>query len=149
ETAIAGGEVKVGRLGETVFPLHWTDSIHRSLGHLVPDIVVRKGQEVSVIDAKYKAHFADLDEAGWRRLTDDIRESHRGDIHQILAYATLFEAKTITASLVYPLRITTWVELAGKGRDRSVADLYREGRRLRIELRGLPFGQTESSGSHA
>jgi hypothetical protein len=30
ETALTGGEVKVGRLGMTVVPIRWTDPLHRS-----------------------------------------------------------------------------------------------------------------------
>jgi hypothetical protein len=47
-----GGEIYVGRLGETVFPLNWSDSTHRSLGHLVPDLVIKRGHSIQVVDAK-------------------------------------------------------------------------------------------------
>jgi hypothetical protein len=57
-----GGEVSVGRLGQTIFPLHWSTSTARSMTHLIPDIVVRRGRSVRIIDAKYKAHFADIDD---------------------------------------------------------------------------------------
>jgi hypothetical protein len=73
EVATMGGDVAVGRLGQTVFPLDWTDSVHRTLGHLVPDIVVRKGRSVQIVDAKYKAHLAELDDARWSTLSDEIR----------------------------------------------------------------------------
>lgn len=140
EAAITGGEVKVGRLGQTTFPLHWSDPTHRSLGHLVPDIVVRRGRFLHVIDAKYKAHLVELDDAGWHKFADESREAHRSDLHQILAYAGLYDADKITATLVYPLRRETWLSLRARGRDRSSADLLHGGRRLRLELRGLPFG---------
>ena len=44
-----------------------------------------------MIDAKYKAHLAELDERSWHTFTMEAREVHRGDIHQILAYASLFD----------------------------------------------------------
>jgi hypothetical protein len=44
EAAKDGGEVRVGRLGETLVPLQWTVRAFRSLSHLVPDIVVRRGR---------------------------------------------------------------------------------------------------------
>ena len=87
EASMRGGIVRVGRSRETLVPLDWSDPSHRSMGHLLPDIVVTYRDRIDVIDAKYKAHLAELDEQGWRRFTDDARESHRGDIHQILAYA--------------------------------------------------------------
>jgi hypothetical protein len=144
EAALNGGDVRVGRLGQTIFPLHWTDPTHRSLGHLVPDIVVQRGRSVQVIDAKYKAHLSELDASGWHRFADEQRESHRADLHQILAYASLYDAEEITATLVYPLRRDTWEALRHRGRDRSAADLLHGGRHVRLELRGLPFGAMAS-----
>ena len=140
EAAATGGEVKVGRLGQTLFPMHWSDPSHRSLGHLVPDIVVRRGRTVHVVDAKYKAHLAELDEAGWHRFTDEQREAHRSDLHQVLAYAALYDAEEITATLIYPLRLNTWESLAARGKDVSKAELLHGGRRVTLQLRGIPFG---------
>lgn len=54
EAALVGGNVRVGRKRETVFPIEWSDPSHRSLGHLVPDIVVFGSRSVHVVDAKYK-----------------------------------------------------------------------------------------------
>ena len=142
EAALVGGGVRVGRRRETVFPIEWSDPSHRSLGHLVPDIVVVAGNVVHVVDAKYKAHLAELDEHGWRRFTEDAREAHRADIHQVLAYASLYSADEVKASLIYPLRRTTFTVLARRGRDRSVAHLQHGSRRVRLELRGVPFGDS-------
>jgi hypothetical protein len=134
-----GGVMRSGRRGETVESLHWSNSSHRSLGHLAPDIVVTRASSVWVVDAKYKAHFAEIDEGGWRRIADDIRESHRADVHQVLAYSTLFDAPEITATLAYPLRLDTWQSLSERGLDRTAADLYAGSRHVRLELWGLPF----------
>ena len=95
---------------------------------------------VHVVDAKYKAHMAELDARGWQRFTDHTREAHRADIHQVLAYAALYAAEEVNASLVYPLRRSTFEALAPRGRDRSVAHLLHGARRVRLELRGVPFG---------
>jgi hypothetical protein len=140
EAALVGGSVRVGRNRETVFPIEWSDPSHRSLGHLVPDIVVFTRGGVHVVDAKYKAHLAELDEHGWQRFTDDAREAHRADVHQVLAYAGLYAADEVSATLVYPLRRTTYEALARRGRDRSVAHLLHGARRVRLELRGVAFG---------
>ena len=145
EVAMTGGEVKVGRLGQTVFPLLWSDPSHRTLGHLVPDIVVRRGRHVHVIDAKYKAHLAELDDAGWHRFADEQREAHRTDLHQVLAYASLYDAEEITATLVYPVRLDTWESLHQRRRDVSSAELFHGGRRVTLQLRGLPFGTPATS----
>jgi hypothetical protein len=137
----SGGQLFVGHRGQTVFPLHWSDPGLRSLGHLTPDIVLRRHDELRVYDAKYKAHFAELDEAGWLRLADDVRDSHRADMHQVLAYAALFDTPKITATLVYPLRPSTFASLHSRGRDVARAELFHGGRELRLELQGLPFGE--------
>lgn len=146
EAADVGGEVKVGRLGETVFPLNWSDPTHRTLGHLVPDIVIKRGSSVQVVDAKYKAHLSEVDETGWWRFEEETREAHRADLHQILAYASLYEAEEVTATLVYPLRYSTYIALRERRRDRSFAELFHGGRLVRLELRGLPFGMMRKYG---
>lgn len=135
-----GGELLLGRLRQTVFPLHWSSNTARSITHLVPDMVVRKGKAVRVVDAKYKAHFAELDERAWMGMADELREAHRADVHQVLAYASLYEADEITATLVYPLRQSTWEALRVSRRDRASAELFHGNRKVRLELRGLPFG---------
>jgi 5-methylcytosine-specific restriction endonuclease McrBC regulatory subunit McrC len=140
EAAQTGGDVRVGRLGQTLVPLHWSDPVHRSLGHLLPDVVVQRGRSVQIVDAKYKAHLAELDEVGWRQFIDEHREAHRADLHQVLAYASLYDADEIRATLVYPLRHQTWEHLRARDRDISVAEIYSGGRHVRLELRGVPFG---------
>ena len=106
----------------------------------MPDIVVTYRDRIDVIDAKYKAHLAELDEHGWRTFVEDAREAHRADLHQILAYASLFDAPEVRAILVYPLREATWRNLHARNRDVSVAEVFSGHRRVRLELRGLPFG---------
>lgn len=135
-----GGMMRLGRRGETLTPLHWSDPGHRSLGHLVPDFVVTQRSSVWIVDAKYKSHLAEIDETGWRQMADEIRESHRADVHQILGYSALFDAPEITATLAYPLRRDTWEALEARGLDRVVADVYNGSRHIRLELWGMPFG---------
>jgi hypothetical protein len=127
-------------VGETIFPIRWSDSSLRGLSHLIPDFVVRRRDHVRIVDAKYKAHFAELDESGWLRMAEDSREAHRADFHQVLAYASLFDAPQTTVTLVYPLRQSTYDALAARGRAVASADLTFAGRMVRAELRGLPFG---------
>lgn len=145
EAALVGADVKSGRQGETVFPIRWSDSSLRGLSHLVPDFVVRRREEVRIVDAKYKAHFAELDEAGWLRMAEDSREAHRADFHQVLAYAALFDAAKTTVTLVYPLRPSTYDALTSRGRAIARANLTFGGRRVSAELRGLPFGSPASA----
>jgi hypothetical protein len=94
------------------------------------------------VDAKYKAHFADIEENTWLKMSSDIREAHRADVHQVLAYASLYDADDVTATIVYPLKSATWEALRAKQRDTAFADLFHGSRRVRLELRGIPFGQS-------
>jgi 5-methylcytosine-specific restriction endonuclease McrBC regulatory subunit McrC len=143
-----GGVLRTGQKGETTTALRWSDPSLRSLGHLVPDIVVTRSQSVWIVDAKYKSHFAEIDEDGWRRMADDIRESHRADVHQVLAYTTLFDVPEVTATLAYPLRRDTWESLSQRGLDRVSADLHRGSRNVRLELWGMPFGHGHAGEPH-
>ena len=145
EAANEGGEVLVGRLGQTTIPFHWSEPGLRSLGHLVPDIVVRRGRSIVVVDAKYKAHLAELDQSGWHAASEELREAHRADLHQVLAYASFFDAEEITACLVYPVRQGTWEALRVRHQDVWRAEIPTQGRTIRLELRGLPFGSLRAA----
>jgi hypothetical protein len=140
EARMTGATIRVGRLGETNVPIRWRQSVQRSLSQLVPDLVLQRGREIHVVDAKYKAHFTDLDERGWREFQDEERAAHRSDVHQILAYAGLFDAEHVTATLVYPLRRETYLGLVERGHERATATLYHGSREVSLELRGQPVG---------
>ena len=145
EARLTGGEVRVGRLGETLVPITWQDPVRRSLSHLVPDIVVRRGRAVYVIDAKYKAHLADLDEVGWRRFTEKEKAAHRADFHQVLAYAGLYDAEEIIAVLVYPVQQWLWASMTSGSRSVICGEFVRGERRTQVRLVGLPFGSMTSN----
>ena len=64
-----------------------------------------------------------------------------GRVESMHSYAALHDADEITATLVYPLRQSTFAALQQRGHDVSRADLTYGGRQLRLELRGMPFGR--------
>ena len=140
ELSLYGAKIQVGYKGETVFPLNWANTSIRTLSHLIPDIIASYQGRVHIIDAKYKSHLIEVEESRWYEVGEKIQEEHRADLHQILAYAALFEATEIRATLVYPLRQLTYASLVERKKDRSVAELYHGGRRITLELRGIPFG---------
>ena len=82
ESRMTGAKIHVGRLGETTLPIRWRQSLQRSLSQLMPDLVLQRGREIHVVNAKYKAHFIDLDERGWREFQDDERSAHQSDVHR-------------------------------------------------------------------
>jgi len=107
--------------------------------NLVPDLVVRHEGHVYVVDAKYKGHFQELDEDRWTTLSEELRDEHRRDLHQILAYASLYDGAETTAVLVYPMSTRTWSRLAYHGRTIAQASLTGGGRFVNLALVGLPM----------
>ncbi len=114
--------------------LNWTGGLE-SMGALVPDVSLRNAQRAVWVDAKYKAHLSLLAQQGWRRLSDEVRASHRADLHQALAYAHLVAVDQVDTVLAYPD--------FGAGDTQSpiaTASLGAGRRRVRLILAGLPFG---------
>jgi hypothetical protein len=96
------------QLGMTASPfgsirrtLRWTGPFE-SMGSLAPDIELRGPGRTIWIDAKYKPHLALLRRHGWTGLSDEIKERHRADLHQALAYGSLGETDLVDTVLVYP-----------------------------------------------
>jgi hypothetical protein len=145
EAALTGGQVLAGRLGETTVPIQWNIRSHRALGHLIPDIIVKTKDGIEIIDAKYKSHFAALDADGWRRFSDDTKESLRADIHQVLAYASVFESSVkTTATLVYPVTQTLYDELKVLSQDIVAAKIPVGTRLKELRLQAMPFSGVRS-----
>ena len=133
-----GGQLRSGHSGETIVPIAWEQRTTGSLGSLIPDLLVRSGDQLIIIDAKYKNHFEELDARRWLEDEDQLREEHRRDVHQVLAYAALYEAKNITSLLVYPMQPTTWERLRQRDRCLTLATLCQGGRSLKLALAGVP-----------
>ncbi len=141
EATRSGGRVRVGRLGETVVPIGWSDASHKSLGHLVPDFVVHRFDGIEIIDAKYKAHFADLDTTRWFELAEETQAAMRADLHQILAYAaTSGSADHVRATLVYPVRRRLYEDLAQYNRTETRAVIPVGQRQITLRMKAIPFG---------
>lgn len=68
-----------------------------SLNYLEPDIILMKSNMDIVVDVKYKSHLFNL-----KSITEDLKEEHRKDIHQLLAYTTFTKNKNKIAILCYP-----------------------------------------------
>ncbi|UJP66701.1 McrC family protein [Mongoliitalea daihaiensis] len=70
---------------------------HWSLSNLEPDGVLLKDDQVIFIDAKYKSHlYNKFDQS------ETLKEDHRRDLHQILAYSSFNNAKNKSGFLCYP-----------------------------------------------
>jgi hypothetical protein len=56
---------------------------------LIPDLIIERGDATIIVDAKYKEHWEDVQEHRWTNLEEEIRERHRADLLQVLAYSTV------------------------------------------------------------
>jgi hypothetical protein len=134
-----GGEVRTAHRRATTVPIRWLRPGHGSLTSLIPDFVVRHQDCAYIVDAKYKDHFVELDESRWTACAAELREEHRHDLHQVLAYAALIDAREITSVLVYPMQTKTWQRLSVIGHTVRTATISSEGRQVRLALAGVPM----------
>jgi hypothetical protein len=136
---LTGGIVKSGRLKQTVAALSWDPAFVGSQRSLIPDLVVEREDQVIIFDAKYKQHWEEIREKPWWKIEEDIKEQHRIDLFQILAYSTLFSRQNIIACLVYPCSLKTWESLKTRGRLSHRAFLGFENRRISLLFTAVPM----------
>ncbi len=93
----------VVRAGErTRQPLEWRGRI-QSMRALQPDVELSTGKRTIWIDAKYKSHLHQLARTTWADLAEATRDSHRADLHQAVAYASIANADAVDTILAYPV----------------------------------------------
>ena len=135
-----GAQLKVGRRGETTRAISWSPPFVGSQGSLIPDLWLEWQDTTLILDAKYKRHWQDLQECSWAAVEDEVREQHRNDLFQVLAYGNLAVTKSVIACLVFPCTAEIWKELQQKGRLIHKADLQVGPRSLRLWLTAIPMG---------
>ncbi len=135
-----GGTLKSARHRQTVSPIAWSPPYRGSQKSLVPDVVIQQGDHTIVLDAKYKEHWEELNVERWANLEDELRERHRADLLQVLAYSTLFATERITCCLVYPCKVETWESLRARNALFHQATVGGEGRSIRLILTAVPMG---------
>lgn len=140
-----GGILRVGRKRETVTPLKWDPPYTGSQKYLLPDLVLERlssrGDEVETIifDAKYKSHWEDLNIDQWGNLHDDIREQHRADLLQVLAYSTSYNTNRIVSCLIYPCQMKTWESLKKRGLLFHYASINSDIRNVNLIITAIPM----------
>ena len=91
------------------------------------------------MDAKYKRHWEELQRTSWRDLEDWMRDDHRHDLLQVLAYANLSPRPHTICCLAYPCTLDRYNSLRDRGRLFHQADIPVQGRRLQLWLTAIPM----------
>jgi hypothetical protein len=108
----------------------------RSMRALIPDVEMTRADRVVWVDAKYKAHLMLLSRTPWSALQPEVRDAHRADLHQALAYASMANVASVDSILAYPVP----ADEEDRGTRFAVATVTSGRRRVRLFLAGLPFG---------
>ena len=137
---LIGGVVRSGRQRQTIAPMVWEPPYLGSQKYLLPDLVLERGDTTLIVDAKYKEHWEEMQDRRWGELEADLRERHRADLLQVLAYANLTSAPRIVVCLAYPCSIETWASLQERGRLFHRASLRAGERRIELLLTAFPMG---------
>lgn len=135
----AGGHLRVGRKRETICPIVWNPPYEGSQRYLLPDVVLERGDETVIIDAKFKGHWEELQLNKWSQLDEFLREQHRNDLLQVLAYSTVSASKAITCCLAYPCTLQTWESLKRRGRILHRASIHAGTRKVGLILTAVPM----------
>jgi hypothetical protein len=126
--------LRMPRVGQERWPLRWEGRVS-SMNTLAPDVGLHGNGRVVWLDAKYKAHLSLIARHGWSGATETLREAHRADLHQALAYAALADVDRVDTVLLYPHLGS--VETPPPS---AVARVVSGRRRVRLILGALPFG---------
>jgi len=135
-----GGVVKAGRQRATTAPLRWDPPFLGSQKSLVPDVMLERGDLTVIVDAKYKEHWEEMQDRRWAEQGEELRERHRADLLQVLAYANIASTPRIVVCLAYPCSNRTWQSLHERGRAFHRASLSSGDRRIDLLLTALPMG---------
>ena len=130
--------MRSGRLRQTVAPLLWEPPYLGSQRYLLPDLILERGDTTLIVDAKYKTHWEEMQERRWGELEDELRERHRADLLQVLAYANLARANRVVVCLAYPCSIEIWDSLKSRGRLYHRASLRAGDRAIDVLLTAFP-----------
>ena len=137
--AHTGTRLRSGRLRETITAIRWDPPFLGSQKYLLPDLTLEGPDKTIILDAKYKDHWEDLNIDRWRNLETMVRERHRVDLFQILAYASMVDLPEITCCLIYPCQRPTFESLKERGRLVHEAMITKGNRSLKLKLSAIPL----------
>lgn len=140
-----GAPIKTSSSRSSLIPINWDIQYEKTMSYLLPDYVCEKEGEVWVFDAKYKNLLEDLVEYKWYQLDDYMKEAHRSDFHQILAYSSAFDKGSIISILAYPFDYTAQKkELIKYTRIGEFS--HGDNRNVWVVLLPVPMGYNEAGG---
>jgi hypothetical protein len=134
-----GGRMKVGRKRETVHAVNWQPPYVGSQRALVPDFWIEYNDVTVIVDAKYKRHWEELQQHSWARVEEELREQHRHDLLQVLAYGNLATTQNVVVCLAYPCSEASWTSLLQRGRLHHQAEIAVGPRTVRLWLTAVPM----------
>lgn len=135
----SGGRLQVGRNQQTTVPIIWSPPYTGSQRSLKPDVIWQRDDRTVILDAKYKQHWTELSATRWGDLEDTVREHHRADLLQVLAYGSLPDSTSVSLVLAYPCTTQAWRTLADQDRAWHAANVPAGRRRVRLVLMALPL----------
>jgi hypothetical protein len=135
-----GATLRSGRTGGTRVAVDWRPPGSGSQGSFLPDVVLQRDDLVVILDAKYKRHASDIERLGWTGVGDALREQHRGDLMQALAYAALFNAQRIVTLLIYPTTVPQYRSARDRQRSVALGRLRLAGRNVEVGVVAVPLG---------
>jgi hypothetical protein len=134
-----GGIVRSGRERQTVVPLNWDPPYLGSQKSLVPDVVIERDDLTVIVDAKYKEHWEEMQRRRWTDLEEELRERHRADLLQVLAYSTVAQKHKVLVCLAYPCNEERWLSLQTRNLLLHRASLPLTQRRVDLVLVAFPL----------
>ena len=144
-TLKTGGRMKAGRKRETVHALNWQPPYMGSQRALVPDFWIEYEGVTVIVDAKYKRHWEELQQHSWARVEEELREHHRHDLLQVLAYGSLATTANVVVCLSYPCSAENWASMQARGRLHHQAEIAVGSRTVKLWLTAVPMAMAASA----
>lgn len=69
-------------------------------------MIIQKGDEQIVVDVKYKSHLFN-----WNNNSEELKNTFRHDLHQLLAYCSMNSMSKKQALLIYPFSDFSYREI--------------------------------------
>lgn len=120
------GEVAKSSAAKSISNIHYSVTGQRplwALQYIEPDLILQKNNTQYVLDAKYKSHMFNVTDT-----SDELKDTFRHDLHQILAYCSFNDMTTKKAVLVYPFNNFSYLTMRlSSPLSQSVVKLYLVG----------------------